>query len=139
SESAAAPRRTYLRSEGALLTCQSVAPGHCALEVGPLNSRDPNTSGPRVPRGILCGLRPLTHHVTAFDVAIDGPLDFAAGQFVLLTVPGIAGARAYSMVNFDHGAERLSFVVKKKPGGAVSEWLFGEATDGAPLSLFGPL
>src|SRR5207248_3402050 len=104
----------YFKSEGDLLTCQSVAHDDCALEVGPLKSREPNTSARRVRRGVLCGLRPLTHDVTAFDVAIDGPLDFAAGQFVLLTVPGIAGARAYSMVNFDHGAERLSFVVRSE-------------------------
>src|SRR4030095_2144402 len=70
---------------------------------------------------------------------LDQPLDFAAGQFALLTVPGIAGARAYSMVNFDRPAGRLSFVVKKKPGGAVSERLFGEGIEGARLDVFGPL
>ena len=67
------------------------------------------------------------------------PLDFAAGQFALLTVPGIAGARAYSMVNFDRRAQRLSFVVKKKPGGAVSEWLFRDGVEGARLGVFAPL
>ena len=139
SEWPEAPGRKYFKGEGDLLTCQSVARDDCALEVGPLKSREPNTSAPRVLGGVVRGLRPLTHDVTAFDVALDGRLDFAAGQFVLLTVPGISGARAYSMVNFDRGAERLSFVVKKKPGGAVSEWLFGGAMDGARLSVFGPL
>ena len=77
--------------------------------------------------------------MAAFDLDLDGPLDFEAGQFALVTVPGIAGARAYSMVNFDRGAERLSFVVKKKPGGAVSEWLFGDGVEGARLGLFAPM
>ena len=54
-------------------------------------------------------------------------------------MPGIAGARAYSMVNFDRRARRLSFVVKKKPGGAVSEWLFGDGVEGARLGVFAPL
>jgi len=134
-----APGRKYFKSEGDLLTCQSVAHDECALEVGPLKAREPNTSAPRVLGGVVRGLRRLTHDVTAFDVEIDGPLDFAAGQFALITVPGIPGARAYSMVNFDRAAERLSFVVKKKPGGAVSEWLFGGEVDGARLGLFGPL
>ena len=74
--------------------------------------------------------RRLTHDVVAFDVRLDEPLDFEAGQFALLTVPGIAGARAYSMVNFDRRAECLSFVVKKKPDGAVSDWLFRDARRG---------
>src|SRR6267378_2566516 len=139
SEWPEAPGRKYFKGEGDLLTCQSVAHDDCALEVGPLKSREPNTSAPRVLGGVVRGLRPLTHDVTAFDVALDGRLDFAAGQFVLLTVPGIAGARAFSMVNFDRGAERVSFVVKKKPGGAVSEWLFGDGVEGARLGVFAPM
>ena len=43
------------------------------------------------------------------------------------------------MVNFERGARRLSFVVKKKPGGAVSAWLFGDAVDGTRLGVFAPL
>ncbi len=139
SQWAEAPGRKYFKSEGDLLTCQSVAHDDCALEVGPLKSREPNTSAPRALGGVVRGFRRLTHDVVAFDVDIDAPLDFAAGQFALITIPGIPGARAYSMVNFDRGAERLSFVVKKKPGGAVSEWLFGDGVDGARLVLFAPL
>jgi toluene monooxygenase electron transfer component len=43
------------------------------------------------------------------------------------------------MVNFERAARRLSFVVKKKPGGAVSEWLFGDGVDATRLGLFAPL
>ena len=43
------------------------------------------------------------------------------------------------MVNFGQSARRLSFVVKKKPGGAVSEWLFGDRVEGTRLGLFAPL
>ena len=139
SQWAEAPGRKYFKSEGDLLTCQSVAHDDCALEVGPLKSPEPNTSAPRALDGVVRGFRRLTHDVVAFDVDLDAPLDFAAGQFALITIPGIPGARAYSMVNFDRGAERLSFVVKKKPGGAVSEWLFGDGVDGARLVLFAPL
>jgi toluene monooxygenase electron transfer component len=135
-----APGRKYFKVEGDLLTCQSVALEDCMLDVGPLKTREPETSLPRAFAGVLRGLRRLTHDVAAFDVDIDAPLDFAAGQFALLTAPGIPGARAYSMVNFDRGAERLSFVVKKKPGGGLSEWLFGGgAVDGARLGLVAPL
>jgi toluene monooxygenase electron transfer component len=107
--------------------------------VSVLKSAEPEASAPRVFAGVARGGRRLTHDVLAFDVDLDGALDFAAGQFALLTVPGIPGARAYSMVNFDRRAERLSFVVKKKPGGAVSEWLFGAAIEEARLGLFAPL
>src|SRR6267143_919249 len=39
----------------------------------------------------------------------------------------------------ERGGCRLDFVAKRKPGGGVSEWLFGARRDGEPLVLFGPL
>ena len=81
--------------------CQSLAHEDCVLEVGA-----PFKAGDRAARrarraASYRGSRRLTHDVLAFDVDLEQPLDFAAGQFALLTVPGIVGARAYSMVNFD--------------------------------------
>jgi toluene monooxygenase electron transfer component len=136
---AEAPGRRYLKSEAELLMCQCVAREDCALEVTVLKGWESSTPRPSALEGVLRGWRRLTHDVAAFDVDLERPLDFDAGQFALLTVPGIAGARAYSMVNFERAARRLSFVVKKKPGGAVSEWLFGEAVEGTRLGLFAPL
>ena len=139
SEWPGSPGERYLKGEGELLMCQSVAGGDCALEVAVLKAREASVPLPGAIGGVLREWRRLTHDVAAFDVDLDRPLDFEAGQFALLSVPGIAGARAYSMVNFDPGAERLSFVVKRKPGGAVSEWLFGDGVDGTRLGLFAPL
>jgi len=139
SEWAEAPGRKYLKSEAELLTCQSLARDDCALEVFALKTREPETAAPRALAGVVRGLRHLTHDVVAFEVEVDAPLDFDAGQFALITVPGIVGARAYSMVNFARGAERLSFVVKKKPDGAVSAWLYGDDVEGARVGLFAPL
>jgi toluene monooxygenase electron transfer component len=135
-----APGRRYLKSDAEFLMCQSLARDDCTLEIGgPIRSREPSPPAPRALDGIVDACRRLTHDVAAFDVALDEPLDFEAGQFALVTVPGIVGARAYSMVNFERGAKHLSFVVKKKPAGAVSEWLFGDGVTGARLGLFAPL
>ncbi|HUP37999.1 MAG TPA: 2Fe-2S iron-sulfur cluster binding domain-containing protein [Candidatus Limnocylindria bacterium] len=134
-----APGGRYLKDPAELLMCQCVAREECALEVGVLKAGEPGALLPGALGGVVRGWRRLTHDVAAFDVDLDRPLDFDAGQFALLTVPGITGARAYSMVNFEPAARRLSFVVKKKPGGAVSEWLFGVGVEGTRLGLFGPL
>jgi toluene monooxygenase electron transfer component len=139
SEWPEAPGRRYLKSEAELLMCQCVAREDCALEVTVLKGWESNTPRPSALGGRLTGRRRLTRDVAAFDVDLERPLDFEAGQFALLSVPGIPGARAYSMVSFERAARRLSFVVKKKPGGAVSEWLFGEGVEGTRLGLFAPL
>jgi len=133
-----APGKKYFRAETDILTCQSVAHEDCTLEVFAIKPSEA-TSAPRATTGTLRDVRQLTHDVVAFEVELDAPMDFDAGQFALLTVPGVPGARAYSMVNFDRGARRLSFVVKKKPGGGVSEWLFGGDVEGTRLDVFGPV
>jgi toluene monooxygenase electron transfer component len=139
SEWPEAPGGRYLKSSAELLMCQCLAREDCALEVGVLKTREAGAPLPGALGGHVRGWRRLTHDVAAFDVTLDRPLDFDAGQFALLSVPGIAGARAYSMVNFERAARRLSFVVKKKPGGTVSEWLFGDGVEGTRLGLFAPV
>ena len=139
SEWPEAPGRSYLKTEAELLMCQCLAREDCALEVSVLKTRDESVPLPSALDGVVRRLRRRTHDVASFEVELDRALDFDAGQFALITVPGIVGARAYSMVNFDRGAQRLAFVVKKKPGGAMSEWLFGEGVEGTRVGLFAPL
>jgi len=135
-----APGGRYLKSEAEFLMCQSVARDDCTLEVGSaLKPREPGAPPPRALGAVVRARRRLTRDVVAFDLDLDAPLDFDAGQFALVTVPGIVGARAYSMVNWDPHAERVSFVVKQKPGGAVSAWLFGDGVEASRLGLFAPL
>jgi toluene monooxygenase electron transfer component len=57
--------------------------------------------------------------VIHFEVGLAAPMTFDAGQFVVLKVPGLDGARAYSMVNFQRDCSRIDLVIKRKHG-AVS-------------------
>jgi len=136
-----APGRKLTRPEqGEFLMCQCTAQTDIAIQVG--GNVPPFAEGaPKVDAlsGRIGSVRALTHDVAAFDVALDAPCRFAAGQFMAISAPGVTGARGYSMVNFDEPAGRLDFVVKKRPGGGFSEWLFSGKSAGAPIRLFGPL
>jgi toluene monooxygenase electron transfer component len=136
-----APGRLLLKREtGEFLMCQCVALTDCAVEIPA--KVEPMADGACVPdhlTGVVRGWAPLTQDVARVDLDVDRPLRFEAGQFVLMGVDGIAGRRAYSMVNYDRPAPRLRFVVKKKPGGRMSEWLFGPGLLGTTVALFGPL
>jgi toluene monooxygenase electron transfer component len=74
-----------------------------------------------------------------FALELERPRDFDAGQFVLLAADGVEGYRAYSMCNYQRGGRTLDFVVKRKPDGGFSQWLFGASREGARLQVFGPL
>lgn len=135
-----APGRKYLRQAGEFLMCQCTARDDCSLEVANfVYNMDPGACTPAACKGTLSNFRLLTGDVIAFSVELDTSRDFDAGQFMLMQLPDVAGYRGYSMVNFERGAGRLDFVVKKKPGGGASEWLFGKSAEGGKVDLFGPL
>jgi len=132
--------RKYLKGQGEFLMCQCAPAGDLTVEVASfVYAMDSGACPVLSVGGVVAGARPLTHDVTALEIALDRPLDFDAGQFMAMAVPGVPGFRGYSMVNFDRRARKLDFVLKKKPGGGVSEWLFGRAAAAARVGMFGPL
>jgi toluene monooxygenase electron transfer component len=135
-----APGRKYVKQPGEFLMCQAVARGDASVEVGNfVYNMDPGAPLPSAGTGTLTNPRLLTRDVIAFSVQLDEPRDFDAGQFMAVQVPGVPGYRGYSMVNFERRARRLDFLVKKKPGGGASEWLFEGSREGSQVELFGPL
>ena len=136
-----APGRKYVKADlGEFLMCQCIARGDVTLEVSKfVYATDPGTCPARTLSGVVVDVRSLTHDVMAVGVMLDAPCEFDAGQFMAVAAPGVPGMRGYSMVNFARATQRLEFVVKKKPGGGFSEWLFAGGGKGARFSLFGPL
>ena len=121
--------RKLRRDKGDVLMCQARAISDCSLRV-PINSRQPD---PRVGRdlnrvGRVDVVRRLTRDVIHFEIALDKPVDFHAGQFVALKHPDLAGRRAYSMVNFGRDLDRLVFVIKRKFDGGFSQFAYSRAT-----------
>lgn len=128
------------RDKGDVLMCQARPTADCVLRVPANLAADP--ASPKLPLhrgGRIERVRRLVADVIEIEIALSQPVTFDAGQFVVLEVPGLAGGRAYSMVNYARGCERLTFVIKQKPGGGFSEWLFGGEVGGARLDVFGPL
>ena len=136
----AAPGRKFLKDASEFLMCQCSAREDIGIEVASfVYPADPGSCLVSARPARVESVRALTHDVLAIDVALDTPCRFEAGQFMAVAAPGVPGMRGYSMVNFDHPAQRLEFVVKKKPGGGFSEWLFSGRAAGAKIDLIGPL
>jgi toluene monooxygenase electron transfer component len=128
------------RKKGDVLMCQARPTVDCVLRV-PANVAA-NPDSPTLPRhrtGRIEVMRKLTHDVLDLQVSLSDPIAFEAGQFVVLETPAVRGGRAYSMVNFARGVDRLTLVVKQKIGGRFCNWLFESDVTGAQLNVFGPL
>lgn len=135
-----APGRRHLKHPDEYLLCQCEAHGDVTLELSRPVPQMPE--GARVPRSIAAhirGARRLTPDVMHLHLALEEALEFEAGQFALIRVPGVVGFRGWSMVSYARGATTLEFVIKKKPGGAVSEWLFNQRVEDTGIELYGPL
>ena len=128
------------RAKGDVLMCQARPTTDCVVRVPANLVADPDSpTMPRHRRGRIEGVRRLVRDVIEIDICLSRPVTFDAGQFVVLEVPGLEGGRAYSMVNYRRDSDRLTFVIKQKPGGGFSDWLFGSDVGGAELDMFGPL
>ena len=127
--------------QGEILMCQAMPGSDCELEVARsiVKPMPPGACVPAYADAVIRSRTTLTHDVVALAVDLERPMDFEAGQFMVMSVPGISGGRAYSMVNYERQTRRLAFVVKSKPGGRFSEWFLGDGVEGAPVHLFGPL
>ena len=123
-----------------LLMCQCTPLEDVTLDTTvAVHEADPGSCLPHYATGWIAAESVLAPGVMAFSLELDRPMNYEAGQFVALQVPGIAGYRVYSMTNFAPSAGRIDLVVKRKPGGHFSDWLFGPTRDNARVNVFGPL
>lgn len=136
-----APGKKTLKPEKKqFLMCQCAPVTDCEIEVASfVYGADPGTCLPDETTGVISHHEMLTHDVAMWEIILDRPIEFHAGQFVLIGLPGIQGYRAYSMLNFDRKQHKLKFIIKKKPGGAFSERLFESSPEGLPVRVIGPL
>jgi toluene monooxygenase electron transfer component len=135
-----APGKKYIKGNDGFLMCQCRAKSDLVVEVASfVQTMEPGACVPLPMKGRISSAVLLTGDVMHLKIALEQPMDFDAGQFVMIQVPGVAGFRGWSMVNYERHARTLEFVVKKKPGGGISEWLFNNPSQGVDVDVFGPL
>jgi len=125
------------REKGDVLMCQAYAHSDCVLRVPSDITVVEKSPAPR--SGRIRNIRKLTKDVARFDLHLSAPMDFEAGQFVVVETTDLAGGRAYSMVNFATESGQVELLIKRKPGGRFSDWLFDERQSEREVAVFGPL
>lgn len=127
-------------AQGYILACQAVPKTDVAIQVDNLDLNGPNhpvvASG-----GVVQKARKLTHDITALTIQLDEPMAFAAGQYALLSVPGLIDeARSYSFANVPaaKGNQEIEFFIRQVPGGEMSSWAQQDNITGAKVSVEGP-
>ncbi|WP_406035260.1 benzoate 1,2-dioxygenase electron transfer component BenC [Nocardioides sp. NBC_00163] len=124
-------------AEGYALPCSMKPRSDLALQIA--TTSEVAKTGAASYTGTVVGLDRLSP--TTVELSIDipnrGELAFLPGQYVNIAVPGTEVTRSYSFANAPH-EERLVFLVKLTPGGAMSTWLTERAAAGDEVTFAGP-
>ncbi len=81
----------------------------------------------------------LTPDIKGITLAVDGGgVAFQAGQYINLTVPGVAGARAFSIASPPCEPNRIELHIRLVPDGKATGWIHRELKVGDRLRFAGP-
>lgn len=124
------------RQRGRWLGCQACPRQDCCIKVR-LDAEAVPPHPPVSRRGRLTDVVQITHDISEFGFALDGPDDFVAGQYALIQLEGVDSTRSYSMCNLP-GTGEWRFQIKRVPGGAATRVLFDELRPGDRVGIDGP-
>ena len=126
--------------QGYILACQAVPKTDVKIVVDHLNLSGPN-HGVITSQGTLSAIHKLTHDIVHVVIELDQSLEYTAGQYALLSVPGVTNeGRSYSFASapVEGGNKAISFYIREVPGGLVSTWMQQQAHIGKPVQIAGP-
>jgi benzoate/toluate 1,2-dioxygenase reductase subunit len=124
------------KNTGLVLTCQMVPHSDCVIAVPTTSTRCKTGQSSFGATLSKVELHNDAAVVLELDVDATAPV-FLPGQYVNIGVPGSGQHRSYSFSSAP-GESKVSFLIKKIPGGVMSHWLEG-ARPGDKLDLQGPL
>ncbi|NWG73665.1 MAG: 2Fe-2S iron-sulfur cluster binding domain-containing protein [Rubrivivax sp.] len=129
------------REEGKTLACCATLLGDATIEADIDEEPDAEVIPVRDFVATVARAEMLTPTIRGLWLRLDRPIHFQAGQYVQVHVPGVDGARAFSIANSPAEVERTGKIelnVRLVPGGAATTWLHGQLAAGDTLRVSGP-
>src|SRR5690606_24963190 len=86
-------------------------------------------------------IRRHTHDIVELAIELAAPMDYAAGQYALLSVPGqISEPRSYSFATAPEqgGSRHIRFFIREVAGGQMSKWAQAPDIVGTSVQVEGP-
>ncbi|KAA0698024.1 oxidoreductase [Neorhizobium sp. P12A] len=125
------------RERGRRLGCQARAMSDCVVKLR-LMPQYESRFAPVRQAATLVAMRDITHDIREFRFRLEKPVRFLSGQYALLALPGVDGARAYSMANTGDNENEWHFQVRRVPNGAATTKLFEGLASGDRIEIDGP-
>ncbi|MDA2890072.1 FAD-binding oxidoreductase [Mycolicibacterium sp. BiH015] len=118
-----------------VLTCQTFPTTDCSVELQ--YPADDNAAHLVTGQGVVTQVELIsaTTAILRVDISSLGAIDFRAGQFAQLRVPGTDVWRNYSYAHPSDGRTELEFLIRLLPDGVMSNYLRGPAKAGDAIAV----
>ena len=126
------------RDEGKVLACCATVESDAVIEAD--IDVDEDFLGYPVEdfQGTVTKLVDLSPTIKGVHLKLDRPIQFQAGQYINLSVPGVKGARAFSLANPPSAADEIELHIRHVPGGAATSYIHESLKVGDELPVSGP-
>lgn len=88
--------------------------------------------------GTVTEIKDLSPTIKGIKFSLDKSIQFQAGQYVNLNIPGVEGSRAFSIANKPSDSQILELHVRQVPDGAGTAYLHEQLKVGDTLDISGP-
>jgi phenol hydroxylase P5 protein len=126
------------RDEGKVLVCCATPESDLVLEAD--IDVDPDFAGYPVKdfSATVSEIQDLSPTIKGIHFKLDEAIEFQAGQYINLSIPGVEGSRAFSIANKPSDNESLELHVRLVEGGAGTTYLHERLAVGDQLEVSGP-
>lgn len=126
------------RDEGKVLACCAIPESDLVIEAD--IDVDPDFMGYPIEdfAATVTDIVELSPTIKGIHFALDHPMRFQAGQYINLHLPGVEGARAFSIANKPSDSDSVELHVRRVPGGAGTGYIHEQLRVGDSLEISGP-
>ncbi len=129
----------FERDEGFILACTTTLKSDVTIEADVEEDPDARRIAVSDFDAVVVRLDSLTHDVKGVRLAIEGKgIDFQAGQYVMVKLPGVEAPRAFSIANAPSDARYVEVQVRRVPGGAGTGYVHDTLKLGDRVRFSGP-
>ena len=129
----------FEREEGKCLACVATATSDLVIEAEIEEEPDAQMHPMRDYVGTVARVVDLTPTAKGVFIELDGDgIDFQAGQYINLHLPGIEQPRAFSLANPPFEKRMIELDIRHVPGGQATGYIHNELKVGDRLELKGP-
>lgn len=127
------------RAEGKALACCAIPQSDLTIEVEIDEDPDAKVIPLRDFEATVESIVDLTPTIKGIFLRVEEGMEFQAGQYINLYIPGLDEPRAFSIASAPSNSNLIELNIRKVPGGMATSWIHDDLEVGQTLKFSGPL